>query len=269
MKTIPLLFSFTICFSLFAGQDAKQVTYLGIHTDKLAPSTTHQLDLPQGIYLEVIHVGEGSPAQKAGLQAFDILRKFDDQILINQDQLKQLVRMKKPGDSVTLDLLRKGESLTIPVRLEKTLEKPKERFSRKDPFQSPQFPDNFFMDSDIFGNERIRDLFEREFRNRPRSAMPDFFNRRPKGASPSDPNNGPVHQPDADVQSFSFSSSQNQVVKTDDDGTLHYTEKDGEKFLRATNPQGELVFEGPVNTEDERKSLPKGLLKRLKALENQ
>ena len=59
------------------------------------------------------------------------------------------------------------------------------------------------------------------------------------------------------------------MVQTDDDGTLHYTEKDGEKFLRATNPQGELVFEGPVNTEDERKSLPKGLLKRLKALENQ
>ena len=263
MKSIPLFFCFTICFSLFAGQDAKQVTYLGIHTDKLSPSTTHQLDLPQGIYLEVIHVGEGSPAQKAGLQAFDILRKFDDQILINQDQLKQLVRMKDPGDSVSFDLLRRAKSMDITVRLEETIEKANS-FSRKDPFFN-----DFFMDHDPFGNNRIRDLFEREFRNRPRSAMPDFFNRRPKGALPSDPNNGPVHQPDADVQSFSFSSSQNQVVQTDDDGTLHYTEKDGEKFLRATNPQGELVFEGPVNTEDERKSLPKGLLKRLKALENQ
>ena len=44
------------------------------------------------------------------------------------------------------------------------------------------------------------------------------------------------------------------MTVTDEMGTLHYTEKDGEKFLRATDPQGELIFEGPVNSPEERKS---------------
>ena len=263
MKSIPLFFCFTICFSLFAGQDTKQVTYLGIHTDKLSPSTTHQLDLPQGIYLEVIHVGEGSPAQKAGLQAFDILRKFDDQILINQDQLKQLVRMKDPGDSVSFDLLRRGKSMDITVQLEETIENANS-FSRKDPFSTISLWTMTLLETtasvtslngsfaiaqglrcltfSIVGRRGLHLLIPTMDRstNRMRMSSPSAFLRaktkwyRPMTMEPC--------------------ITPKKTVKN----------SCGLRILRE-----KLVFEGPVNTEDERKSLPKGLLKRLKALENQ
>ena len=116
------------------------------------------------------------------------------------------------------------------------------------------------------GNPRIRDLFEREFGSHRRSFFPDFFNRSTPDMQSPDPQ-GPVHQPVPDVQSFSYSSTQNQTVTTDEEGTLRYTEKDGEKFLRATDSTGKLVFEGPVNTARQRRDLPKGLLKRLEEIE--
>ena len=57
------------------------------------------------------------------------------------------------------------------------------------------------------------------------------------------------------------------MTVSDEKGTLHYTEKDGEKFLRATNPSGKLIFEGPVNTEQQRQGLPGDLRSRLENLE--
>ena len=109
MKLYPLVSLLSFSVILVSTAKPKKVAFLGVHTEKLALSTSHQLNLPDGAYLEVVHVGEGSPAEKVGIQKYDILKHFDDQILINQDQLQQLVQMKKPGDSVSLGLLRKGK----------------------------------------------------------------------------------------------------------------------------------------------------------------
>ena len=85
MKSFPLfLLIFSLFFNLSATDPAK-VAYLGVHTEKLSPGTSHQLDLPTGAYLEVVYVGKESPALEAGIQSYDVLKKFDDQILINQD----------------------------------------------------------------------------------------------------------------------------------------------------------------------------------------
>ena len=269
MKTYSFVLLLFFSLVLAAIAKPKKVAFLGVHTEKLVPSTSHQLNLPDGVYLQVVHVGEGSPAEKVGIQKYDILKNLDDQILINPDQLKQLVQMKKPGDLVSLGLLRKGKEKTIQVELdETTLAKTRKRpmgLNSSDPF-------SFFNDERL-GNSRIRDLLEQEFgnnlpfRNHPVDPfLPDFL------VPPISPNsnpepNGPVHTPDTQAQSFSYSSTQNQTVVTDEKGTLHWTEKDGQKFLRATDPDGKLIFEGAINTQDERAKLPDGLLPRLEKIE--
>ena len=271
MKTyylVPLLF-FSMVLAAIAKP--KKVAFLGVHTEKLAPSIGHQLNLPDGIYLEVVHVGEGSPAEKIGIQKYDILKNFDDQILINPDQLKQLVQMKKPGDLVSLGLLQKGKKKTIQVELDvTTMAKTRERSISLDPAN----PFSFF-DDERLGNSRIRDFLEQEFgnnlrfRNHPVDPfLPDFL-APPNSPTPNPDPNGPVHTPDSEAQTFSYSSTQNQTVVTDEKGTLHWTEKDGQKFLRATDPNGNLIFEGAVNTQQERAKLPDGLLPRLEKIEKQ
>jgi hypothetical protein len=44
--------------------------------------------------------------------------------------------------------------------------------------------------------------------------------------------------------------------------------KDQNKHLRATSPEGELLFDGPVNTDEDRKNLSKDLHQRLEKLES-
>ena len=75
-----------------------------------------QIDLPEGVGLLVDAVEPGSPAAAAGLKRFDILTRFNDQIVCNADQLATLLRLRKPGP-VPLTILRGGRERKIQVIL--------------------------------------------------------------------------------------------------------------------------------------------------------
>ena len=78
---------------------------------------SHQLALSANLHLSVEHVEKDSPAEKAGIQKFDILLYLDDQILVNPEQLKFLVRSKKKGDEVELHYLRQGKKRKLLLEL--------------------------------------------------------------------------------------------------------------------------------------------------------
>ena len=48
---------------------------------------------------------------------------------------------------------------------------------------------------------------------------------------------------------------------------MQWTEKDGVRFLRATDLQGRVVFDGPITTEEDRQKLPKEVGERLWAMQ--
>ena len=244
-------------------------TYLGVRTEGLPAAMSKQLSLPMGLHLSVVQVGLNSPAEKAGLQEFDVLLKLDDQTLVNEDQLKKLVRLKNPHEQITLSILRNGKSREIQVVLEETeiTKEVSRSASRNRLFQDPFLKDEFFND---FWDERFEDFIMKDpgfgLRNNQfyPQVRPNISNRQSKIKKDLE---DPLHQPGSDIQSFSYSSSQSQKVITDEDGTLEWTEKDGEKFLRATDPLGNLLFEGPINTDEENAKVPPKVSESLKKLE--
>ena len=244
-----------------------RVSFLGVHASSIPQSLSHQLDLPEGLYLSVSYLSPGSPAENAGIELHDLLLNFDDQILVNQEQLKALVRLHEPGDEITLSLIRKGEEQTIKVNLGET--EISERAHSKDKF-------NRFGPNPYSHDQRIKDImdklerdFQFDFRMDP-FAMPEkniFRKKKSHGTPNADPFD-PIHQPNTDINSFSFSSKQTHKTISDEDGTIVFTEKDGETFVRATDPSGKLIFEGPVNTKKERNSLPEGIREKLEKFNN-
>lgn len=62
----------------------------------------------------------GSPADKAGLQANDIILEIDGKKLDDKTSLQSVVAGKKVGDSISLKLLSKGVEKTITATLEET-----------------------------------------------------------------------------------------------------------------------------------------------------
>ena len=62
-------------------------------------------------------VREGTPAAKAGLKAGDILVRFDGKNVQNLMDFTVLLRQKKPGDEVEVQVLRDGKPVNVKVLL--------------------------------------------------------------------------------------------------------------------------------------------------------
>ena len=81
-----------------------------------------------GPYLGVQTVGKGddciiaavlpqSPAEKAGLRADDVIRRFDGKDVPTPTALSKLVLQRKVGDRVVLDIQRGDESLSLRLEI--------------------------------------------------------------------------------------------------------------------------------------------------------
>lgn len=101
------------------GAEPKKVkaAYLGVSGSRPTPAMRSQLSLPAGVGLVVEVIDEDSPAAKAGVKQYDVLHKLNDQILVNLEQLAILVRTFKPGDEVTLTVLRQSKPVTLQAKL--------------------------------------------------------------------------------------------------------------------------------------------------------
>ncbi|MEZ6193590.1 MAG: PDZ domain-containing protein [Phycisphaerales bacterium] len=94
-----------------------KAAFMGVTAERISEAMNSQLKLPEGVGLVVTHVVPDGPATEAGLLKHDVLNKLDDQLLINFEQFAVLIRLHKPGDSVTLSIIRGGEPMTLPVTL--------------------------------------------------------------------------------------------------------------------------------------------------------
>jgi hypothetical protein len=62
-------------------------------------------------------VGEGTPAEKAGLKAGDVIVKFDGKKIANIDDYMEALSAKKPGDTVEIVVKRDSEEKTLKATL--------------------------------------------------------------------------------------------------------------------------------------------------------
>jgi len=105
--------------SLLGAQEGPKVkvTFLGVTTRSPDAAMRKQLRLAAGTGLSVESVCEKSPAKEAGLEVHDVITKFNDQVLINQEQFVTLIRMYKPGDKVELTVIKEGKEQKVTATL--------------------------------------------------------------------------------------------------------------------------------------------------------
>jgi len=90
-------------------EEATNTAWLGVSTCESAEDVAAQLQLKTGAGLQVIYVAPNSPAAKAGLQKHDVLVNFEDQLLVHPHQLRKLVQTHKQGDAVKIEYYRVGK----------------------------------------------------------------------------------------------------------------------------------------------------------------
>lgn len=98
------------------GQE-RPVAYLGVLTGPVSRELRSQFGLAEGFGLQIAEVMPDSPAAAAGLKEHDVLVKFEDQQLVNMEQLQTLVRSRKKNDQVSLTVITGGQQKQLSVTI--------------------------------------------------------------------------------------------------------------------------------------------------------
>ncbi len=91
--------------------------YLGISDIDLNPAIAAQLRITEQEGIVIRRVARGSPADTAGLQRFDVVTAVDGKSLSGDSDLQRILRDHKPGDTLTLSVIRGTRKLTVKVVL--------------------------------------------------------------------------------------------------------------------------------------------------------
>lgn len=103
-----------------APSSVRTNAYLGVAVVPLHESLVAHLEHllgKGGAGVRVEHVAKNSPAEHAGLRTHDILVTYNDQKLINPESLVRLMHEGKPGQEVTLGIVRAGKHETAKATL--------------------------------------------------------------------------------------------------------------------------------------------------------
>lgn len=80
-----------------------------------ALADSFKLDKPEGAL--VSNVDSGSPAEQAGLQYGDVIRKINGQPIVASGDLPALIGQATPGEVVTLEVWRQGQRVDLAAKL--------------------------------------------------------------------------------------------------------------------------------------------------------
>ena len=232
-------------------QKAK-VAYLGVATSPANELLADQLKLGKGTGLAIDFVEEGSPAAKAGIRPHDVLVRLGDQILVNPPQLQVLVRLQKPGDKITLTLIREAKEQKVTAEL---IEK-----------------------EQVIGGEQPMPFWIQNVQ--PRHLPLDIqVEPRPPDEKGMTPHRAEIRQEEArrlaeqakrfgEMAPPGTAHASVSASMADGEHTLTLTITDGKKVLVAKDKDGTVLFEGPVQTDEERAKVPPEVLKKLEKMES-
>jgi hypothetical protein len=217
-------------------QKMEKGSYVGIATSPIPAVLREQLKLQSGVGLVVDRVEPKSPAEAAGVKAYDVIQKLDDQLLVNPHQFGVLVRTLKPEQEVTLTVIRETKPTEIKIKpIEKEL---------------PVLDEMAAMTpTTVWRNDRVNAGKVTLTTPRPGAAVG-------WGGGPGGADNAPF-----DRTEMVTIAKDNLLIKTS-------LNAKGQRTLTATDTQtGKVIFDGPVDTEEQRKALPPAVAEQFQTMD--
>jgi hypothetical protein len=270
----------------------REIAWLGISSREASEDLTSQLDLHEGVGLVVTYVSPGSPAGKAGLKRYDVLTQFGDQELVHPAQLRKLVRVHKPGEEIKLVFYRNGKQQTASVTLGKT----QARFGILQAGGGLQ--DNMVILENQLKDLRLDEAMKQQMKalresmgkikidqkkvqeevRRSMEQAGHALHQALRTTTNADYALGPVRKmlenlaqssmfvdDNASVTVRSSGKGVKSLVNTDDSGTIILVNQP-KLHLTAHDKEGRLVFDGEIETADQRAKVPHDLWERVEPL---
>jgi hypothetical protein len=221
--------------------------YLGLVTGPVNEQVRAQLEIPEGIGLAVEAVAKDGPAGRGGVKQFDILKKFDDQLVCTAEQLSALVKAAGKGKEAKLTVIRAGKEQQLDVLID-------EREVAVGGPAAPPFAGLAGMPLELEGllgdmlppgipgfGDDIRAQVQQQVQEALEQAQAGGFGGN-AGARV--------------LQIYPGGRSQNVVVVADQRGTIEIRETDGERTVTVKDPSGKEVHTGPLDSDADREKVP-------------
>ena len=93
-------------------------SYIGVGITDVTPENSKFFDLKDANGAVISEVQPDSPGGRAGLKVGDVIVGLDGKKIAGAGELQAEVSEKRPGTKVTLDVLRDGKSVNVPITLE-------------------------------------------------------------------------------------------------------------------------------------------------------
>jgi serine protease Do len=91
--------------------------YMGVSLAEITPQVAAQFRLPVREGVGIVEVEPGSPAERAGVRAQDIITRANDTPVTSTGDLRRVIRGAGPGGTVSLTVLRPGGTSTLRLTL--------------------------------------------------------------------------------------------------------------------------------------------------------
>jgi len=223
-----------------ARQPARGPRRLGTIFAPVPDAVREQIDLPEGVGLLAETVEPGGAAAAAGLKRFDILTRFNDQIVCNADQLATLIKLRKPGP-VSVTILRGGRERKLQVVLPQG-DPAEERMPLAEaPERAPGFPPG----ADL--QRQVEDLTRR------------------MQQQPFAPGGGGGR---SRTTRMSVSPQGNERIDTESDGTttIEIRQSAGRMTVEIRGADGARIHAGKLDTDADRRRVPEAFQDRVARL---
>src|SRR6266487_2292420 len=237
------------------------MTFLGVETSQVPNVVSEQLGLTKGLGLVVENVEPNSPAASAGIQQNDILKMLNDQILIEPSQLRKLLQTFSDGTDVTLTILRKGQEQKITVKLAK-----KEMPQRHSMMPGENHDGHWDFDETGDLGEQMQELKEQlqeqlgdAQRGMIRGAVikaHEAARRAREDARRAAREIRILSNDNGTLKATKIDLGKALIVFSDGKGEMKLENVNGKKLLTAKDPQGKLLFSGPVETKEDLDKAP-------------
>ena len=209
-----------------------QAAWLGVLGDPIEGAMQAQLDLESGLVLK--YIAPNSPAAKAGLQKFDIIRSVNSQPIKDQASLKKAIQSLESHTPAMLSVYSKGQEREVKVKL---CERPKRKqVVAGDPRSQPSI-------------DRLKNMMKASGERASADSISDL--------------GGRIKQVLQGITADLNIEATSSVQLRDEQGSVEIHTINNEKNVTVRDAQDQIKFEGPWNGAEDYAEAPEGIKKRI------
>jgi hypothetical protein len=241
-------------------KEVKKLAMLGVAGMATSDTLSLHLGLVQGNGLTLYHIVPGSAADNAGLKTHDVLTELAGKKINNQNDLREVVLQKTPGDKVEVKYFSRGKAKKIEIELGQ----------RKNAGHLRQQPgiDVQWLQRNI-GREmppaeilpmkkelmkRLQDIQGQMMQGQGGAMKFDIGKLLMQGAGAADGDQ---------IMRFGVGTS---VTFMDNDGSISMKSNNGDKKVIVKDKAGNILYEGPYETDHDKAAVPDEIRERIDKL---